>query len=480
MVDFSSVTQNAKAAATAGLPGLMAGITSPAVSAINTGSVSITDTLLGTNSLNPVEVALSSVVDNQVMPTENRDGGNHRLGVILPRSAAASISGGKLNQVSNDLSQRGAVAAIRLLANPNVQRQTNVAGIDISPELAILSSQVLAFNNFLLCSVDTSFSEKVQIQTTFGDGEVVYYFGHEPTIFNLRGMLVDSIESDWFGKFIVLYQTTLRGSKLAQNYELVEIILPNMKIVGSIMNLAYSQDAARDTDIPFSMQILAKSFVPMPVPQGVDAIRKLQESTTGNMLSFQTVVNRGASVTTILHSLVSNGSSSGQPAALNGLVNLASITNAGSFLSSISSTFSPVYGVLADITKKISSTGGDVSSLLNQFTSPVNAILGNVTSIASQAAGVANLIDSTVNGVVNIPGRTLGNLNSTLSTLKNAVGVIARTPETITQSMARLNRSAKLNGSAAILGGGNHSNAASKMPLLNSGSVYTPTAGYKL
>jgi hypothetical protein len=90
----------------------------------------------------------------------------------------------------------------------------------------------MGYTDFLLTSVSVSFDEKVQVVQTFGDSDVVYYFGKSPVIYSLSGMLIDDIDNGWFTKFIEAYSNIMRGTELARNYELLEITLPNMIIVG--------------------------------------------------------------------------------------------------------------------------------------------------------------------------------------------------------------------------------------------------------
>lgn len=77
---------------------------------------------------------------------------------------------------------------------------------------------------------------------------------------SLSGILLDDIDNDWFYKFMVAYDKFLRGTSLARNYRLIQLTLPNVVLVGTILDLSYSQDASNDSTISFSMNFLIKSM----------------------------------------------------------------------------------------------------------------------------------------------------------------------------------------------------------------------------
>ena len=205
-----------------------------------------------------------------------------RLNVIRPRSARGLYSDGERGGFTSD---RGPITYMRLLKNANYDPKNEVSSkVDVSAELDQLlsTSEKQGFTKFFLTGISTQYNEKTQILTTFGDNEVVYYFGKQPMMFNLTGLIFDSMENDWFSKFITLYQQVLRGTMLAKNFALVELVLPNMKLVGTISGLSHQQDSTRDTDVQFSMQFVAKEVEPLPVeiPTGTGSL-------TGSLIDFK-------------------------------------------------------------------------------------------------------------------------------------------------------------------------------------------------
>jgi hypothetical protein len=373
---------------------------------------------------------------------------------------------------------------MRLKVNPNLKnRPTSQGGLDYSSDIDSLTKEGLTFQNFLLTDIQVTYSEKVQIMTTFGDNEVAYYFGRQPVVYNLSGVLVDAINFEWFTKFVALYQNTLRGSQLAKNYELLEILLPNIKLVGSIMSLSTNQNAARDTDIGFVLQFLAKGFVPQPMPAGTGAV-----GIGKPMLTFDTnkVPNLSNQVSVLFGANI--GSASNVLSTTTGLGSIlsknpfSSITNPlTSAASIIESSFSPVYGILSDITKLINTGGGDIASIINSFSSPVNAILKSINNISKEAFALGTAIDNQIKQIADIGLKGRNSITQTLIGVKNAVGSITRIPHTASQAFASLVTGGRVSSKAAILGGGfRSSHTADKIPLLHSGSTYKPSSGASL
>jgi hypothetical protein len=399
-----------------------------------------------------------------------------RLFSVRPRSAVAGTQAGGGGN-------RGVRTRIRLLttdADAAKKRALNsfVTGSDAASFVAsrlITADPGAGFSEFLLTNVQVTYNEKVQIVPTFGDSEVVYYFGKAPVIFQLGGMLIDDVDNQWFTMFIETYANIIRGSELARNHELLEITLPNMVIVGSVMSLSHQQDASRDTDIPFTMTVHAKEVRPLPVQIpgvsfGADA-QLINFSKAANFTSFTTVSQINSFKSSIQQGVQNIPALLGRGSTKTGNDTTASLT---SFKSSL---FSPVFGILTSITKVVKTITGDISRIISSFTNPVNTILREIQGVAAEAIKIANLITKSVNDIVNIPLRTLNEIRKTIIALRRARGIISRVPETIAQSIRRLAHSGSLSSGAAFLTGGGTKSASSKAALLNSGTPRTALSG---
>jgi hypothetical protein len=340
----------------------------------------------------------------------------------------------------------------------------------MTSEAEELASQS-GYSRFFLTNVQVAYSEKTQIFTTFGDNEVVYYFGKQPVQFNVSGLLFDSIENDWFSAWVSLYEGAMRGTRLAMNYELLELVLPNMRLVGTISSFSYSQDSSRDTDIPFNFTFIAKEFTPIsaPIPEG--QIQNLK----GEMINWS--IGRGGMDG--WGAKLSVGSFGGFTEAIGGSL-FGSLFGGGSAIDDFrKSIFSPIYGVITSIAKVVRSVTGSITALTRSYTNPVISILRDINNIFGQAVAIAKMVEGAINDVVSIPDRMAGSIAQELRRLKNNAGVLARIPENISQVMKRNWKNGRIKGGAAILSSGKKRNK-SKAAVLKSGAPYNHRNGYVL
>lgn len=393
-----------------------------------------------------------------------------RLNIIRSRASRALYqSGGK--SASTYTSDRGPITTMKLLKNKDFD-PSKLIPTDQAADVSSLNAGT--FVNFFVTGFNTTFTEKTQIMQTFGDNEVVYYFGKQPVIMTIQGLLFDSYENDWFVSFITLYRNLLRGTQLAKNFGLIELTLPNMVVRGTISELGVGQSSDRDTDIPFSMQFIVKDLIPLParMPSGVAGA------------NIGTLVDWSANRQGVQGYSLSTGSLGGgflDPvtsiigdinSALSPLAGIGSSVN-GALNSFRTSIFTPVFGVISSITKIVKSVTGSITSIISSFTNPINQILRDITSISTQATGLALLVESSINNVVNIPLRTVTNFNNTIASLKNTAGTISRMPENISQTLQRLSATGRIKRGAAILSSGKNRNK-SKAAVLSSGAPYSP------
>lgn len=394
-----------------------------------------------------------------------------RLYTVQSRSAAAMYENS-----SAYVNDRGSIASIRVISTNNLlggkdsASRRNDGKVDDTDYVDLFHPGIQdnTYNRFLLTSVDVSYSEKTQIMTTFGDNEVVYYFGKNPVVINVQGMLIDSIFDDWFTNFVKNYQTFLRGTKLAQNFEMLELILPNMKVTGSMMSLNHHQDSARDTDIPFSFQFYAKyiEMLPALLTTGIAAtnsgVKAIFTSATRSGLPSNTGAssNRGYSEPDWLKGISSNSVSTGYDI----------------FSKNISS---PIASTIASISKIVVTANGDLTKIVSSFTNPVNMVLRDITNISTQATAVANLVTSSVAGLSHLISTPGINLKNTLASLKNTAGVVSRLPEDVSTSFKRNYMTGRIQSSAAILSSGKNG-TTSKAAVLASGHPYTINNSFNL
>ena len=398
---------------------------------------------------------------------------DERLNIV--RSRAARTLYETQGNTSAYTSDRGPITRMRLLKGPNYDPVADLRGSknDVTQDIQELLSTT-GFVNFFVTDLQSSFNEKTQVMTTFGDNEVVYYFGKQPIMLNISGLLFDSLENNWFAKFLTLYAGILRGTQLAKNFSLVELTFPNMVVTGSISGLSVNQNSNRDTDIPFNMQFIAKEVLPLPaeLPSG------RAQNLVGTLVDFR-ADRSGLQGYSLASGALGGGfmestvKTVGQvSSALKGLSDTANNVNStlNAFRTNI---FSPVFGVLSTITKVVKSTTGSISSIISSFTNPVNQILRDITSIGSQAASIASLVENSINDVISVPNRTVTNVRNTIKSLKSSAGTITRVPENVSETFKRLYGSGRVRRGSAILSSGKN-RKRSKAAILSSGAPYTP------
>lgn len=360
----------------------------------------------------------------------------------------------------------------------------------------------LGYDEFLLTGVSCDMNEKVQITEVFGDGEVIYYFGRQPLIFNLRGVLIDSIDNDWFINWVKTYSEFLRGTQAAKNYELIKIVLPTMAITGSIAAFNWAQDSSRDTDIAFSIQFIAKIIEPIPVSKLGAAISSpflkgvnfsaagMQLSTAqinslkGQVASLNGVISDPtASLRTKAAALGTLGSGTGgmlggfmdtSKNTLNGVQStiegwnktLTSGVNSvrtSALFQTVTSTlngirtnlFSPVYGILSSLTKLVSNAFNSATSLFNSVINPVRNILKDITNISNQAIALVNLVNNSITGFGrNVNSQLRGvreDYKLAIKTLGKAAGTVATAPISAANATRNMFKSGALLSTSAFL-----------------------------
>lgn len=379
------------------------------------------------------------------------------------------------------------------------------------------------YASFLLTDISCALEEKLQIVETFGDSEVTYYFGRQPIMFNFSGVLMDSVDNNWFIEWLEMYSNVLRGSELARNYELVRLVLPNMTLEGTINRTSWSQNSSRDVDIPFQFGFLAKLITPTPIvapnkPLTNDPVINWDKASgfltqmDQNSIKFSSLHQKTQDLTSVIKdplsstsdyadSLINLGKSAA--ASANTMdINIeepSTFANIGTSLSSMftgltsnlsgvrASLFSPVYGVLSSLTKLIKSVTGSIASVVNGFTNPVKNILRDIKNISNQAIGIVNLVNNSIKGITNIVANTDRELQSTIALLKKTAGVVSSSPKSISSSLRELYNAGKLPRTTKFLNTGYKPNLSgkgvipnTKFALLNSGKKHTPESGAKL
>jgi len=375
---------------------------------------------------NPYNAAQDSQAAYAAMPNAGLSGSTGAAGPLISNSTGAGQFLGQyipptINQTErlfttrsrninflNGGGNRGQHTYIRLLtsnASTSLQQHLSSAtysptslGTNTSGPLADAingNSTTLGYASFLLTDIGGSFDEKVQVQEVYGDAEVTYYFGRQPISMQFGGVLIDSPDNNWFLQWIEMYANALRGSQLARNYELVKIVTPNLTLTGTITNMSWNQNAARDVDIPFRFTLLCKTVTPNPViPTGAplssgstNLIQSAQFATQSVVNSTKLIANLQSAIQNPTTSVSSLAQAMRSVGVLGSQVTGAGIPSIGT-VSGISGAASALPGIINNI-----SMTGSVKGSIPAITSLANSLFGGTNSIGT-GGGTVNTSSS--------------------------------------------------------------------------------------
>ena len=470
---------NLVSSAESSLTSVAVGLASDAVNSIISNAPPIVGDLLG--SLAPSTPSGNSAGSNsgliQNIPQSER--------VFTTRSRSINYPG------SGDRGQHAYIKIITTNKTASVKRP-GATSLNNGPNGGVINQAVngaigTGYNSFLLTDVNCSLDEKMQILETFGDSEVTYYFGRQPMMFNIGGILIDSVDNNWFIQWLEMYTHALRGTELAKNYELVTLVLPNMMVVGTITRMSWNQNSARDVDIPFQFTIMAKNILPLPVAlpntpssnssslnlsgvqnfisqAGINGIKAGSIASAASSLlgtiknPLSTVANYASSllgfggVTSTQPSSSSTHVSSLIPTTGNTPMNQGAsysndlyLGNAAALSGVRASLFSPVYGVLSSLTKLISTVSG--TNVTSTMPTAVQNIIRDVTNISTQAVGILNVLEgnSKVPGLwVTTPGLNSNLLANATANLSSTKGIITAQPPTLSSTVLAMSTNGQL------------------------------------
>lgn len=185
---------------------------------------------------------------------------------------------------------RGSIATLRLLNVKNNESPTSDEYL-ILQELGAVGADKkinsIGMTSFLLQSIQYQDEEKSMVMQTFGEDSAVYFLGRSPRTMVFNGILFDDQMNNWFYKFMIAYDKLLRGTKVARNFRIVSMDLPNATVVGTIMGMNYSQEASNDNNIQFSFTLLVKQYKPKSARVGAAQVKNAGTNSTKNMLTTE-------------------------------------------------------------------------------------------------------------------------------------------------------------------------------------------------
>lgn len=377
----------------------------------------------------------------------------------------------RYNATSEDNPTRGEAATLRLVLSEEPDAATInslTAGMPYYEAVAFKKMMNAddgngGYKDFIMTDLAYDVQEKYQVFHTFGGHEAVYFYGAAPLAIRISGVLTDDLDNDQFARFAQLYTNHLRGTKAAQNYAIVELALPNATFFGSITNISFQQNAARDTDVAFTMGFLVKETI-------FRSTDVYFENDSGEVTDYQDSNFLGTRPTaTITQSdiykkyadyiaEISKDGTRTNASEMMGAANSSSgLSIFGIYTQAINSipTMKDLLGIGPE---DIAAILTQWNNMLNDVLSVPNAIINKVNSYADEAVSYLTTVERGLDQMMGAVTGTVGGVFGAIDKVKDTVGTIANFPESISSRIGRFldNGFMTPNGAdgSILLGGG--------------------------
>lgn len=353
---------------------------------------------------------------------------------------------------------RGSLSAFRIkkptITRENLSDEASRLYKMFSQEADAADQANNGYTQFLLQGTSLVFQEKAQVVTTAGDNDVVYYFGRTPTQLTIQGMLIDDADNDWFTGFVTAYNTIMRGTQLARNFEVIELSTPSVNYVGTVMNLSLGQNSQVEQLVQFSMTLLLKEVTPITV----SAWGKKLSQNAGEFEAVQWTDSSKWSTAARNQYAMPEEFSTNEEAekdeynALFGVFTPSTTLDpafstmpvekpehafSSEYVSVVSGVRSTVLDSIKSIDSAILATANAGANLLTDFASFATAPLAAVEDIASGITSLINAAESASDQLVDALLAPHNQLLAAEDALKGMVGTITAMPETISETIAR-------------------------------------------
>lgn len=124
----------------------------------------------------------------------------------------------------------------------------------VAPNYQNNSSNVQAYADFVLESVDENRVEKNQVVDTFGDS-YVFFFGEQPRLITISGTLLNTVDYEWKSQFWLNYDRNLRGTQLVQHNARAYLSFGTTVVEGYPTQVSARDVADQPHMVKFSMQM---------------------------------------------------------------------------------------------------------------------------------------------------------------------------------------------------------------------------------
>lgn len=417
----------------------------------------------------------------------NQEG--ERLLTVRPRYYATS----------EDNPRRGEAATMRLILSEGVTSDMITAMSAGMPYYESIAFKKLmnqddesgGYKDFLMTDLAYEMTEKYQIFHTFGGHECVYFYGQNPLALRISGILTDDLDNDQFARMAQLYLNHLRGTQAARNYALVELALPNATFFGSITSIAFQQNAARDTDIGFTMGFLVRETI-------FRSTDVYFQNDSGEVTDYQDQNFLGTRDTPTLTQQEIMDKRVDQIAMIRADGSAVSNSEASSILSGKAGSLLALTSIYTSAIESIPSmkdllgiSPEDIASILtgwnndlNAILSIPNAIINKVNSYADTAVSYLKTVEGGLDKIMGSITDTIGGALGAVQKVEDTIGTIINFPQSIASKIGGFLDNGLMtpngaNGSFLLStgGGGGHGGSSDSSALLGGSRIDADTAG---
>lgn len=116
------------------------------------------------------------------------------------------------------------------------------------------------YANFLISDIQERRAEKKQVIETFGE-DYVLFFGEEPRMLNVSGMLLNTADFNWKNEFWTNYENLLRGTKLVDAGARLYFSFDDVVFEGYMTEASTQHSAQMPYQLPLTFQFYVTNWV---------------------------------------------------------------------------------------------------------------------------------------------------------------------------------------------------------------------------
>jgi len=114
------------------------------------------------------------------------------------------------------------------------------------------------FNNFSVTGLTEQHDQIVKVHMNFSATWNAFFFGESPSVYQFRGMFLDTPEYPYYQEFMVAYDKFLSGKKAVENKMQTKLIISGQIIDGYLLNVAVTHDSMFQQLKQFTFTMLVK------------------------------------------------------------------------------------------------------------------------------------------------------------------------------------------------------------------------------